>query len=153
MTSVYIDGDMYITENGQLDRYTAGKSDAWDPGKPGDELLRPTISQVLVAGSNDPASRNQGKVYTFDRSNDRVLAYDKRTGDFVAQYRLKDSDAWSDLRAMYIVPGVEGQPDTLVWMSKDAVNQTVLEAAPDADGASPSPSAGASASSSSSPSP
>ena len=94
------------------------------PGKPGDELLRPTTSQVLVAGSNDPASRNQGKVYTFDRSNDRVLAYDKRSGDFIAQYRLKDSDAWGDLRAMYIIPGVGGQPDKLVWLSKDGVNET-----------------------------
>ena len=153
MTSIYIDGDMYVTENGTLDRYTAGKGDAWAPGKPGDELLRPTLSQVLVAGSNDPQSRNQGKVYTFDRSNDRVLAYDKRTGDFVAQYRLKDSDAWGDLRAMYIIPGLEDQPDKLVWLSKDAVNETVLEAAPDAEGASPSPSAGASGSPSTSPSP
>ena len=153
MTSLYIDGDIYITENGLLDRYTAGKSDAWDPGKPGDEILRPSTSQVLVAGSNDPESRNQGKVYTFDRSNDRVLAYDKRTGDFIAQYRLKDSDAWGDLRAMYIIPGVDNQPDTLVWLSKDAVNQTVLEAAPDAVGASPSPSSGASGSPSASPSP
>jgi hypothetical protein len=153
MTSLSIDGDIYITENGQLDRYTSGKSDAWDPGKPGDELLRPTISQVLVAGSNDPESRNQGKVYTFDRSNGRVLAYDKRTGDFVGQYRVKDSDAWADLRAMYIIPGLEDQPDKLVWLSKDAVNQTVLEAAPGTDGASASPSAGASGSPSTAPSP
>jgi len=153
MTSLYIDGDIYITENGLLDRYTAGKSDAWDPGKPGDELLRPSTSQVLVAGSNDLESRNKGKVYTFDRANDRVLAYDKRTGDFIAQYRLKDSDGWGDLRAMYIVPGVDDQPDTLVWLSKDAVNQTLLEAAPEAGGASPSPSTGASASPSTSASP
>jgi hypothetical protein len=92
-------------------------------------------------------------VYTFDRSNDRVLAYDKRSGDFIAQYRLKDSDAWGDLRAMYIIPGVGGQPDKLVWLSKDGVNETVLEAAPDADGASPSPSSTASGSPSTSPSP
>ena len=149
MTSLYIDGDMYITENGVLDRYTSGKSDAWEPGTPGDELLRPTTSEVLVAGSG---GRNEGRVYTFDRSNDRLLAYDKRSGDFIAQYRLQDGDGWADLRSMYIIPGVEDQPDRLIWLSKDAVNQVVLEAAPEAAGASPSASGGASSSPSSSPS-
>jgi hypothetical protein len=150
MTSLYIDGDIYVTENGILDRYTSGKSDAWEPGKPGDELLRPTSSEVLVAGAGD---RNAGRVYTFDRSNARLLAYDKRTGDFLNQYRLKDDDGWADLRSMYIVPGVEDQPDRLVWLSKDGVNQAVLEAAPETDGASPAPSASASGSASTAPTP
>jgi hypothetical protein len=136
MTALYIDGDIYITENGVLDRYTSGKSDAWQPGSPGDELLRPTSSEVLVAGAGE---RNKGNVYTFDRSNDRVLAFEKSSGKFVAQYRLADSDGWADLRSMYIVPGVEDQADRLVWLSKDAVNQVVLEAAPETGGASPSP--------------
>ena len=132
MTSLYIDGDIYITENGRLDRYTSGKSDAWEAGSPGDELLRPTVSEVLVAGSGD---RNDGRVYTFDRSNDRLLAYEKRSGDFLAQYRLKDDDGWADLRGMYIIAGVEDQPDRLIWLSKDSVNQAVLEAAPELLGA------------------
>ena len=34
---------------------------------------------------------------------------------------------------MYVVPGAEGQPATLVWMSKDGVNQAILVAVPDAD--------------------
>ena len=150
MTAMYIDGDIYVTENGVLDRYTSGKSDAWDPGSPGDELLRPTSSDVLVTGSG---GRNEGRVYTFDRSNDRVVAYDKRTGDFVAQYRLADGDGWADLRSMYIIPGVEDQPDKLVWLSKTAVNQAVLQAIPETDGASPSPSGGSSGSPSSSTTP
>ena len=29
---------------------------------------------------------------------------------------------------MYIIPGVGGQPDKLVWLSKDGVDETVLEA-------------------------
>lgn len=150
MTSLYIDGDIYITENGVLDRYTSGKSDAWEAGSPGDELLRPTVSEVLVAGSGD---RNDGRVYTFDRSNDRLLAYEKRSGDFLAQYRLQDDDGWADLRGMYVIAGVEDQPDRLIWLSKDSVNQAVLQAAPETDGASPSPSAGGSGSPAASASP
>jgi hypothetical protein len=130
--------------------YTSGKSDAGDAGSPGDELLRPTVSEVLVAGSGD---RNDGRVYTFDRSNDRLLAYEKRSGDFLAQYRLKDDDGWADLRGMYVIAGVEDQPDRLIWLSKDSVNQAVLQAAPETDGASPSPSAGSSGSPAASASP
>jgi hypothetical protein len=141
MTSLYIDGDMYITEGGVLDRYTSGKSDAWEPGVPGDELLRPTSNEVLVTGAG---ARNEGHVYTYDRTNARLIAYDKRSGDFVAQYRLAEGDGWEDLRSMYVIAGVEEAPDTLVWLSASAVNQAVLEAVPSGDGASPAPSGSAS---------
>lgn len=149
MTSLYIDGDIYITENGVLDRYTNGKSDAWEASRPGDELLRPTTSEVLVAGGGE---RGKGRVYTFDRSNDRLLAYEKATGDIIGQYRLKGDEGW-DLRAMYVIAGVEDQPDRLIWLSKDAVNQVVLQATPETDGASPSPGASASGSPAASASP
>ena len=78
MSSLYIDGDIFITENGVLDRYTSGKSDAWEPGAPGDELLRPTRNEVLVTGAG---GRNEGRVYTYDRTNARLIAYDKRSGE------------------------------------------------------------------------
>jgi len=103
-----------------------------------------------VAVSGD---RNDGRVNPFARSNDRLLAYEKRTGDFLAQYRLKDDDGWADLRGMYVIAGVEDQPDRLIWLSKDSVNQAVLQAAPETDGASPSPSAGGSGSPAASASP
>jgi hypothetical protein len=54
---------------------------------------------------------------------------------------------------MYVIAGVEDQPDRLIWLSKDSVNQAVLQAAPETDGASPSPSAGGSGSPAASASP
>ena len=39
---------------------------------------------------------------------------------------------------MYIMPGVEEAPPTVVWVSGNSLNQAVLEAVPDAS-ASPSP--------------
>ena len=140
MSSLYIDGDIFITENGVLDRYTSGKSDAWEPGAPGDELLRPTRNEVLVTGAG---GRNEGRVYTYDRTNARLIAYDKRNGNVLAQYRLAEGDGWKDLRSMYVIAGVEEAPDTLVWLSASAVNQAVLEAVPTGDGASPAPSGSA----------
>jgi hypothetical protein len=149
MSSLYIDGDIYITENGVLDRYTSGKSDGWDAGAPGDELLRPRLATQLVAGAG---GRNEGRIYTYDKPNARVIAFDKRTGDYVQQYRLADGDGWKDMRAMYVVPGVEDAPDTLIWLSSNAVNQAVLEPAPEPEPAA-SGSPGASASPTTSPSP
>ncbi len=149
MSSLYIDGDIYITENGVLDRYTSGKSDGWDVGAPGDELLRPTSAAQIVAGSG---GRNDGRIYTYDKPNARILAYDKRSGDFAGQYRLAEGDGWKDLRAMYVIPGVEDAPDTLIWLSNDTVHQTVLQAVPEPD-PSASPSPGASARPSTTPSP
>jgi hypothetical protein len=140
---------MYITENGVIDRYTSGKSDGWDAGTPGDELLRPTSAAQIVAGAG---GRNEGRIYTYDKPNARILAYDKRTGDFAGQYRLAEGDGWKDLRAMYVIPGVEDAPDTLIWLSADTVNQAVLQALPEPD-PSASGSPGASGSPSIAPSP
>jgi hypothetical protein len=152
MTSMYIDGDIYVTENGLLDRYTSGKSDGWEPSTPGDDLLRPTSNVTLLTGSG---GRNDGRIYAYDKANARVLAYDKRSGDYVGQFRLAEGDGWTDLRAMYVIDGVEEQPDTLLWLSGNAVNQAVLEAVPGSQGASPAPSGspGASGSPATSPAP
>jgi hypothetical protein len=148
MTSMYIDGDIYITENGVLDRYTSGKSDAWEPGAPGDDLLRPSSDMTILTGSG---GRNDGRIYAYDKANARVLAYDKRSGDYAGQFRLAEGDGWKDLRAMYVIEGVEEQPDTLVWLSSDAVNQAVLQPAPGSPGASAAPSGSPSAGASGSP--
>jgi hypothetical protein len=141
MTSIYIDGDMYVTEGGVLERFTSGKTGDWNPGSPGDVLLRPEPASTMVAGAGD---RRTGRIYTYDPENARVLAYEKADGKFVGQYRLLDADGWKDLRAMYVIPGIEDQPATLVWLSADGVHQAVLAAAPDdsaSPGASGSPSA------------
>ena len=35
MSSLYIDGDLFATEDGKLERFTSGKNDGWSPDKPG----------------------------------------------------------------------------------------------------------------------
>ena len=136
MTSMYIDGDVFITEGGILERFTRGKSDGWESEGPEDELLRPAPDLVLVAGSGE---QRAGVVYAFDRRNDRVIAIDKASGDFVAQYRLAgDRPDWGDLRGMYVVAGVDEAPSTLVWLARGKIGQAVLQAVDDA-GATASP--------------
>ena len=65
--------------------------------------------------------RNDGRVYTYDRTNARILAYDKRSG------RLRRRSTGSPramagrtCASMYVIAGVEEAPDTLVWLSADA---------------------------------
>jgi hypothetical protein len=87
----------------------------------------------------------------FDRPNARVIALDKTDGSYRAQYRLAGgAQDWSDLRAMYIVPGIEEAPPTLYWLSLNAVHAAVLEAVPDV-APRPTPSASPSADASAAP--
>jgi hypothetical protein len=124
MSSLYIDGNMYIAEGGLLERFTRGNSDGWEWEPPEDQLLRKDPNVILVTGSGDPS---EGTVYAYDQANGRILAFQKGDGSFIAQYRVDgDEDAWSDLRGMYVQPGTDGAPDKLVWLSADAVHEATL---------------------------
>ena len=87
-----------------------------------------------MAGAGD---RHVGAVYGYDEPNPRIVAWDKATGRYLGQYRLAGGrEDWEDLRGLYVIPGVEERPATLVWLSKTGLHQAMLEAVPD-DGASP----------------
>ena len=134
MTSIYIDGDMYVTEGGVLERFTSGKTSDWNAASPGDAILRPAPASTIVAGAGE---RYKGRVYTYDPESARVIAHEKQDGRFVGQYRLADDPGWAIVRGMYVIAGVEEAPATLVWLSVDGVHQAVLVAAPEPDGPSP----------------
>ena len=98
----------------------------------------------MVAGGTE---RRVGEIYGYDKPNARVIALSKVDGGFRAQYRLAGgAKDLSDLRAMYIIAGAEGEPSTLVWITRDAINQAILVAVPDRPPASPGASAAPSAS-------
>jgi hypothetical protein len=135
MSAMYIDGDIFIVEDGVIERFASGKSDGWEPKQLPDTLLRPTSTAVLVAGQGE---RRKGTVFTYDRDNARLIEYDKATGDYRGQYRLAGGDeSWKDLRGLYVLPGVEEAPPTVIWLSANALHQSILEPVLQ-DGASPS---------------
>jgi hypothetical protein len=144
VTSLYIDGDLYLATDGTIERYTSGQKSDWTPKSPGDSILRPEPDIKIIAGAGE---KNKGRVYAYDPANARVLAWEEGNGAFVGQYRLTEGDGWKDLRAMYVIPGVEEAPATVVWLSASGVHQAVLTAVeaptePDASG-SPGPSGAA----------
>ena len=77
----------------------------------------------------------------FDKKNDRVLAFDKSSGDYTAQYRLAGGRPdWDDLRGLYVIPGVDQGPATLVWLGAGHIGQAVLEpVSDDSEGANATP--------------
>jgi hypothetical protein len=145
MTAMYIDGDIFIIEGGVLERFTSGKNDGWEPKDPPDALLRDAPKASLIAGQGD---RRVGTVFTYDREYARLVEYSKADGHYVAQFRLVgDAEGWQDMRGLYVIPGIEDGPPTVVWASATGVQQALLEAVPE-EAATPStsPAPGASAS-------
>jgi hypothetical protein len=137
ITSMYIDGDIWLADTGKLIRIVNGQTAGWAQGDPGDEIIRPVSRYTLVTAGS---ARREGRVYGFDAANKRVVAFLKADGSYVEQYRLaEESTGWSDLRGWYVQPGVGDQPDTLYWISANALHKTVLEPLATSPGGSPGP--------------
>jgi hypothetical protein len=139
ITSMYIDGDIWLADNGELLRVVNGNSAGWSPAAPGDAILRDEPAYELIASGSE---RRAGTVYGFDPENLRVVALSKVNGSFMAQYRLAaGATAWRDMRGWYVEAGLDGDPDVLFWISESAVHRVVLQAANPNPGASASPGA------------
>jgi len=144
---MFVDGDLFLTEDGTAKRLYSGSDTGWKPQAIGDDILRTAPSFSIIAGPAtvtggmlQPTQPRTGSVYVYDKPNQRVIEYDKASGDYRAQYQLAgDATDWNDLRSMVVTPGVDTGPATLTWISSDTVHESVLEAVPD-DGSSASPS-------------
>jgi hypothetical protein len=152
MTSTFVDGDLFAADAGALVRFVGGKNEGWTAKAPKDSILRPAPSYSIIAAG--PA-RREGEIYGYDQPNKRIVAVTKIDGKYVAQYRLAgDAPELGGLRAMYIIPGVDTEPSTLVWMSRAGVHQAILVAVPDSGpAASPKTSPGPSGSAEATPKP
>jgi len=136
MTSLYIDGDIFVTEDGKMVRFVSGNSEGWNPVDPGDTLLRAAPDYTVLTSGSD---RRQGLLYAYDKANARIVAVDKGDGTYREQYRLPaDNEAWEDLRSMYVIDGADDLPPVLFWISSDVLHRSILAPLPD-DSASPSP--------------
>ncbi len=148
--SMVIDGDIYLSRTGTINRFVRGGNTSWKPGDPGDAILRAAPVYSLIASGTD---KGAGAIYGYDRGNRRVLGLAKDGGAIQGQYRLASDEAgWGDLRGMYVVAGTDTVPDTLVWIDKNRLMSSLLEGVK-APTASPSPGGGASPSASPSPTP
>jgi len=147
VTSMYIDGEVYLADAGLVERFVGGRTGDWALAAPGDDVLRATRRYSLI---DSPDPRRQGALYVYDAANGRVIAFDKLTGAYLAQYRpAGGSPAWGLLRGFYVVPRSPGQAPAIFWIDGDTLGTAVLEQVPGASpdsspGASPAPSGSAS---------
>jgi len=125
VTSMYIDGDIWVAADGALTRFANGKAEGWDAAAVGDEILRSKPVFTLVTSGS---ARREGRVYGYDPANQRVIAFDKARGTYDAQYRLADSSTeWAAMRDWYVEPGVGDGPDAIVWITSNSLERAVLE--------------------------
>lgn len=125
MTGIAIDGDVYMTSDGVLRRYSGGAQDDWTPADIGDQILRPALTPTLVVSAG--ASRT-GVIYVWDSSAHRVIAYSKSSsGALLAQYVISDGgDAIGEIRGGYILPAADGGAPTFVWAEAGRIRSAVL---------------------------
>ncbi len=125
ITSLYIDGDIWLADAGQILRVVNGNSAGWAAATPGDAVLRDAPVYRSIASG---AERRAGTIYGFDTENDRVIGLSKVNGAYVAQYRLAGgATGWSDFRGWYIEPGLDQEPDVLIWISAKGLNRVLLQ--------------------------
>jgi hypothetical protein len=147
---LYIDGDIFITDDGEIVRFVDGRAEGWAADAPPDTLLRKAPKYRLITSA---AEKRKGVLYAYDPTSARVIAIDKAKGTYLEQFRLAGgARGWEDIRGMYVVLAGEDAPPTLIWATKDGVYSSILDAVPDvaapspAGSGSPSPSGGASGS-------
>ena len=137
ITSLYIDGDIWIADAGKILRVIGGTTEGWQANALPDTALRVPPSFTVVMSGSD---RRAGRIYGYDPKNARLVAYLKANGTYVEQYRLAGgSKAWADVRGWYMEPGIADAPDTVVWITATGLYRAVLEPATSAPGAPASP--------------
>lgn len=125
VTSMYIDGEVYLADGGIVERFVAGRSGDWGPEAPPDELLRPPPAYRIIAS---PGTRGEGVMYGYDPGSDRILAFDKVSGKYQAQFRIAGQGLdWADLRAFFVVNRASGQAPILYWIDAQRIGVTTLQ--------------------------
>jgi hypothetical protein len=140
ITSLLIDGDIYATEGGAVERLIP--TGGWKPQALPDTDVRPTASFTTMVSPNLPDgsySKGTGTLYAWDAPNRRVVAFSKNGGKYVAQYvAVAGGVGWSDLQDIEVLPALGSDvSSTMWWVSSTAIYTSVLQ---DAQPASPSPS-------------
>jgi serine/threonine protein phosphatase PrpC len=125
VTSMYIDGEVYLADGGIIERFVAGRSGDWSPQAPPDDLLRPAPAYRVITS---PGTRGEGAMYGYDHVSDRIIAFDKASGKYQTQFRIAGQGKdWADLRAFFVVNRASGQAPVLYWIDAQSIGVATLQ--------------------------
>ena len=145
ITDIVLDGDIFVAENGAVARVIPAAG--WSAQLPRDTAVRPTSRYVLLSSPDKPdgqSSRRDGALYAYDKTNHRIVAFNKLDGSYIVQYQLAYGEAgWSDLQGMVVLPAATTDaPPVMWWISGTGLQAVTFEAVADPNTkptASPSP--------------
>ncbi|HYN49142.1 MAG TPA: hypothetical protein VER83_09775 [Candidatus Nanopelagicales bacterium] len=124
-TSMYIDGEVYLADGAIVERFISGRGGDWGPDAPPDVLLRPLPAYRLIAS---PGARGEGTMYGYDPGSDRIIAFDKATGTYQAQFRIAAGGPdWADIRSLFVVTRANGQTPVVYWINKERIGVATLQ--------------------------
>jgi len=125
VSSMYIDGEVYLADGGIVERFVSGRGGDWGPDEPPDALLRPLPTYRLVAS---PGTRGEGTLYGYDPGSDRILAFDKASGKYQTQFRIAEGGPdWTDVRGFFVVNRANGQAPVVYWIDEKRIGAATLQ--------------------------
>jgi len=134
---MYIDGSLYLLDNGTAKRYDSGQAiRGWTADPVGDNVVRPAPT-FYTRISADNSIADQGNLYAYDNANRRIVSFTKSNGKYVRQFLLPStSPFFSALKGMFIRTGPNGTDPTIYWIESGNLMRAPLGIGPLA---SPSP--------------
>ena len=131
LSSIYIDGDVFTANGGELVRFVSGKSDGWDASAPDDTLLRPRPTTRWSPVASAPTGGPAGSTPTTSRTpgsspSTRPTGRTRRSTGWPAASRAGTTCARSTWSRAWMTrrPSSSGSPS-------DGLHQSSLEAVPD----------------------
>jgi hypothetical protein len=86
--------------------------------------VRPGHDYQSLAGTGTDAG---GRLYLYDAVWDRLVVFDKVTGDYVGQWVTgPDGPSMEDMRGFYVVPKTKQRPEAIVWLTPEGVFRAEL---------------------------
>ena len=118
-----IDGDMFVADGGAMVRYVAGKSEAGTP-RPRRTACCARRPAIRWWPADRPGATGPSTATTVRTAGSSRCRQGGRDLPGAVSPRRRRSRTGRTCAAMYIIPGTNDAPATLVWLSSDGVNQS-----------------------------